>query len=30
VRLCQMGDLALRLVDSDRLVALLRRFRGDR
>jgi len=27
---CQVGDLVLRLVDADRLIALLRRFRGDR
>lgn len=29
-RVCHVGDLELRLVDSDRLIALLRRFRGDR
>jgi chemotaxis signal transduction protein len=27
---CQIGDLMIPLVDSDRLIALLRRFRGDR
>lgn len=28
--LLQVGDLKLRLLDPDRLIALLRRFRGDR
>lgn len=27
---CQVGEQSFRVVDSDRLIALLRRFRGDR